>query len=203
MKAKRLKRSNLIRKILRIIIVFILAFLLMHMAYGMYRENQITLKEEKNQNIIQNSNVLIASINNVDIPDTYKGFNVIATLEVPSIGLNTNVLESYTTEGLKECASKYWGPEPNEVGNFCIAGHNYNEENMFNHLIDLKIGDIIYLTDEEHGKCKYKIYDIYKVKPQNTEPISQDTDNIELTLITCVNYSQNRLIVKAVQTNEI
>ena len=49
MKAKRLKRSNLIRKILRIIIVFILAFLLMHMAYGMYRENQITLKEEKNQ----------------------------------------------------------------------------------------------------------------------------------------------------------
>lgn len=203
MKAKRLKRSNLIRKILRILIVFILAFLLMQMAFGMYKENQITLKEGKNQNIIQNSNVLIASINNVDIPDTYKGFNVIATLEVPSIELNTNVLENYTTEGLKACASKYWGPEPNEVGNFCIAGHNYNEANMFNHLIDLTIGDIIYLTDEEHGKCKYKIYDIYKVKPQNTEPLSQDTNKVELTLITCVNYSQNRLIVKAVQTNEI
>ena len=197
------KRSNLVRKILRIAIVFILALLIMNMAYGMYKENQISLKEESNQNIVENSNILIASINNVDIPDTYKGFNVIATLEAPTIGLDTNVLEKYTTEGLKVCASKYWGPEPNEVGNFCIAGHNYDEENMFNHLIDLQIGDILYLTDKEHGKCKYKIYDIYRVKPQNTEPLSQDTENVELTLITCVNYSRNRLIVKAVQTNEI
>ena len=197
------KRSNLVRKILRIAIVFILALLIMNMAYGMYKENQISLKKESNQNIVEKSNILIASINNVDIPDTYKGFNVIATLEAPTIGLDTNVLEKYTTEGLKVCASKYWGPEPNEVGNFCIAGHNYDEENMFNHLIDLQIGDILYLTDEEHGKCKYKIYDIYRVKPQNTEPLSQDTENVELTLITCVNYSRNRLIVKAVQTNEI
>lgn len=203
MKAKRLKRSNLVRKILRIAIVFILALLIMNMAYGMYKENQISLKEESNQNIVENSNILIASISSVDIPDTYKGFDVIATLEAPTIGLDTNVLEKYTTEGLKVCASKYWGPEPNEVGNFCIAGHNYDEENMFNHLIDLQIGDILYLTDKEHGKCKYKIYDIYRVKPQNTEPLSQDTENVELTLITCVNYSRNRLIVKAVQTNEI
>lgn len=203
MKAKRFKRSNLVRKILRIAIVFILALLIMNMAYGMYKENQISLKEESNQNIVENSNILIASISSVDIPDTYKGFDVIATLEAPTIGLDTNVLEKYTTEGLKVCASKYWGPEPNEVGNFCIAGHNYDEENMFNHLIDLQIGDILYLTDKEHGKCKYKIYDIYRVKPQNTEPLSQDTENVELTLITCVNYSRNRLIVKAVQTNEI
>lgn len=203
MKAKRFKRSNLVRKILRIAIVFILALLIMNMAYGMYKENQISLKEESNQNIVENSNILIASISSVDVPDTYKGFDVIATLEAPTIGLDTNVLEKYTTEGLKVCASKYWGPEPNEVGNFCIAGHNYDEENMFNHLIDLQIGDILYLTDKEHGKCKYKIYDIYRVKPQNTEPLSQDTENVELTLITCVNYSRNRLIVKAVQTNEI
>ena len=197
------KRSNLVRKILRIAIVFILALLIMNMAYGMYKENQISLKEESNQNIVENSNILIASINNVEIPNTYKGFNVIATLEAPTIGLDTNILEKYTTEGLKVCASKYWGPEPNEVGNFCIAGHNYDEENMFNHLIDLQIGDTLYLTDEKHGKCKYKIYDIYRVKPQNTKPLLQDTEKVELTLITCVNYSRNRLIVKAVQTNEI
>ena len=47
------------------------------------------------------------------------------------------------------------------------------------------------------------IYDIYRVKPQNTKPLLQDTEKVELTLITCVNYSRNRLIVKAVQTNEI
>ena len=70
------KRSNLVRKILRIAIVFILALLIMNMAYGLYKDNQISLKKESNQNIVEKSNILIASINNVDIPDTYKGFNV-------------------------------------------------------------------------------------------------------------------------------
>ena len=145
------------------------------------------------------------------VQTTDSGFRyaTIATINIPKINVEYPILDGETdsveeTEALlKISPTKFWGPEPNEVGNFCIAGHNYDEENMFNHLIDLQIGDTLYLTDEEHGKCKYKIYDIYRVKPQNTKPLLQDTEKVELTLITCVNYSRNRLIVKAVQTNEI
>ena len=98
------------------------------------------------------------------------------------------------------CASKFWGPEPNKIGNFCIVGHNYNKENMFSNLINLNIGDEIYLIDNKNGKITYTIFDIYKVKPQNTSPLDQNTAGKRIiTLITCVNYSNNRLIVQAVE----
>lgn len=109
-------------------------------------------------------------------------------------------MADYTKAGLKICASKYYGPNANEAGNYCIAGHNYKKENMFNHLINLEIGDSIFLTDNINGKVEYSIYDIYKVKPENTEPLSQQTDGEkQITLITCVNYSKNRLVVKAIE----
>ena len=69
---------------------------------------------------------------------------------------------------------------------------------MFNNLIDLKINDLIYLIDNKNGEVKYQVYDIYKVKENNIEPIKQkNKEEVELTLITCVNYTNNRLIVKA------
>ena len=77
---------------------------------------------------------------------------------------------------MKVCSSKFFGPEPNEIGNFCIAGHNYEQENMFNHLIDLEKGDELYLSDNKNGKITYSIYDIYRVKPQNTAPVRQETN---------------------------
>ena len=160
-----------------------------------------TKQEEENNN----SELEISSIPIIKekIDTTYKGLEVAAKLFIPKIDLETNVLEEYSKNGLDVCASKFWGPEANEVGNFCIAGHNYDKENMFNHLIDLKIGDEIYLTDNKNGKFAYTIYDIYKVKPQNTAPIEQDTNGKRVvTLITCVNYSRNRLIVQAIEDTE-
>ena len=64
----------------------------------------------------------------------------------------------------------------------------------------LKTGDEIYLLDNQNGKYVYTIYDIYKVKPNNTSPLKQNTNGKRIiTLITCVNYSDNRLIVQAVE----
>ena len=69
---------------------------------------------------------------------------------------------------------------------------------MFNHIIELEKGDRIFLSDNKNGKGTYEIYDIYKVKPTDTEVLSQETNGeIELTLITCSDYSSKRIIVKA------
>ena len=96
------------------------------------------------------------------------------------------------------CPTKYYGPEPNEKGNFCIAAHNYDKENMFNHIIDLKAGDEIYLSDNKNGKVKYEVYDVYKSKPTDNTPLEQETNGqVEITLITCSDYSSKRIIVKA------
>ena len=110
------------------------------------------------------------------------------------------MLEEYSKEGLEECVSKYWGPEPNEVGNYCIAGHNYGRKNMFGYLGDLEIGDKIYLSDNKNGKYTYSIYEMYRVEADNTNPLNQVTNGKrEITLITCSSYSEKRLIVKAVE----
>ena len=129
----------------------------------------------------------------------YLGYKVSARLEIPKLNINSNVLEEYSTEGLEVCISKFWGSNPNEIGNYCIAGHNYGRKNMFGYLGDLEIGDKIYLSDNKNGKFSYTIYDKYRIEADNTEPLSQDTNKREITLITCSSYSNKRLIIKAAE----
>ena len=192
----------------------------------MYKEDNIRLIEKGNiiskdnffkiyeNNIAQNitSNINDNKINlyentidytkvikeNYKLPEDYMGFKVDCKLQIPKIKLETYVFKEYSEEAMNLCPTKLWGPNPNENGNYSIIGHNYQKENMFNNLIKLEIDDEIYLTDETNGKYKYIVYDIYKVKENNVDPIKQNKEKgIELTLITCVNYTNNRLIIKA------
>lgn len=203
-KLRREKKKDKIRTKIRIAILGILFCIVFYMGIGIYKENKIKLVEE-NKPLVEKiaKEIPIAPAIPVPIeplPQTYMNYEVIAKLEIPKINLETYVLKDYTADGMKVCSSKFFGSEPNEVGNFCIAGHNYNQENMFNHLINLEKGDELYLTDNKNGKITYSIYDIYRVKPQNTAPIGQETKgNKIVTLITCVNYSRSRLIVQAIE----
>ncbi len=202
------QRRKYIIMILQNIILLTIATILFYMTYGIYKEGKIRMVQSEddnlqslvNQEIIEDTKANKIEISLTPVSTKYLGYKVDCRLEIPEINLSTNVLQDYTKAGLKVCASKYYGPDANEVGNYCIAGHNYQKENMFNHLIDLKVGDSVYLTDNTNGLVEYQIYDIYKVKPQNTKPLEQNTNGQrELTLITCVNYSKNRLVVKAIE----
>lgn len=203
-KLRREKKKDKIRTKIRIAILGILFCIVFYMGIGIYKENKIELVEE-NETLGEKLSKEIPIVPAIPIqietlPKLYMNYEVIAKLEIPKINLETYVLKDYTAEGMKVCASRFFGPEPNEIGNFCIAGHNYEQENMFNHLIDLEKGDELYLSDNKNGKITYRIYDIYRVKPQNTAPIGQETNgNKIVTLITCVNYSRSRLIVQAVE----
>lgn len=202
-KLRREKKKDKIKSKIRIAILGILFCIAFYVVIGIYKENKIKLVEENKPLVEKVSEkipiVPVVPVETEILPKTYMGYEVIAKLEIPKINLETNVLKDYTTDGMKVCSSKFFGPEPNEVGNFCIAGHNYDQENMFNHLINLEKGDELYLTDNKNGKVTYSIYDIYRVKPQNTAPIGQETNgNKIVTLITCVNYSRSRLIVQAI-----
>ena len=203
---RRKKKKDKIKSKIRIAILGILFCIILYVGLGIYKENKIKLVEE-NKPVVEKvaEEIPLVPVIPVEIeilPKTYMDYEVIAKLEIPKINLETNVLKDYTADGMKVCSSKFFGPEPNEVGNFCIAGHNYDQENMFNHLINLEKGDELYLTDNKNGKVTYSIYDIYRVKPQNTAPIGQETNgNKIVTLITCVNYSRSRLIVQAIANN--
>lgn len=132
------------------------------------------------------------------IESEFKEYKVCAKLNIPIINLETYVLEEYSKQALLTSVTKFYGGEPNKVGNFCIAGHNYGPTNMFQNIKKLKVNDEIYLTDTNGDKIKYLIYDIYTVLPNETGCLSQKTNgNTELTLITCTLDSERRIIVKA------
>ena len=195
----------MINKILKILIILIISIIIGNTLYGIYKEAKISNVPGKKsvENGFSIAEFMTGKDNEekseqINLPTTYKGYEVSAELYIPKINLNTYVLDDKSDEAMWICPTKYYGPEPNEVGNYCIAAHNYDKENMFNHIIELEIGDTIYLSDNKNGKVKYEVYDIYKAIPSNTEALLQNTSGrTELTLITCSDYSSKRIIVKA------
>ena len=103
---------------------------------------------------------------------------------------------------LEVSVNKYWGPAPNELGNYCIVGHNYRNGKMFGRLKELEYGDLIELQDLTGRTVKYKVYNKYIVNSDDRSCTSQkgnDGDLLkfrEMTLITCTNYGIQRLIIK-------
>lgn len=210
MQSRRLKRERKrakTKKILRTIIIVLIIYITFNLCYGIYKENSIRLASEEKKKTLDIQKISITEeaptvvqLDRIEIPETYMDYKVAAKLEIPKIDLETYVLNDYTKKAMDVSPTKYWGPEPNEIGNFCITGHNYKKDNMFSALINLKIGDELNLLDNKNGKYTYTICDIYKVKPKNTEPLEQETNGKRVvTLITCVNYADVRLIIKAVE----
>lgn len=161
------------------------------------RKNEEEKVEVNKKNSIEDTSV---SQTDNSILTTYKGYPVIAKLEIPKINLETYVLSEYSEQALGVSVTKFYGKNPNEVGNFCIAGHNYITKNMFHDLKKLSVGDTFTILDTNSNIVNYRIYLIETVEPDETQCLSQKTDGkIEVTLITCTTDSLKRIIVKAVK----
>lgn len=126
-----------------------------------------------------------------------KPYYAIATIHIPKINVEYAVLSRTSDELLKISPTKLRGPEPNEVGNLCIIGHNYRNTLFFSKLKTLEKGDTIDITDDKGRTITYSMYDTYIVNPDNKECLFQETNGKrEVTLITCTDDSERRLIVK-------
>jgi len=148
----------------------------------------------------------IASINEQAerrVTTTGHGYRIIATLDIPDIALIYTVIQGdtgsveETEELLKISPAKYHGGEPNEVGNFCIVGHNYRNTKFFSKVPTLAIGSVVNLTDLTGRIISYEVYDKHTVDPTDTRDTTQLTGGKkELTLITCTDDSKQRVIVR-------
>ena len=127
---------------------------------------------------------------NTRVTESGQVYWTIGKIEIPKINLEYGILNTCTDELLKLSPCYFWGAEPNEVGNFCVVGHNYRNNKFFSKVINLVEGDEIYITDLTGRKLTYTIYDKYVVEPNNKECTSQLTNGLkEVTLITCTNDS--------------
>ena len=192
--------------IMIILILSILFFILFNIQNEESKKQEITIEKvnskiyenKTNNNIEKQSTKDAKTVEKETIETEFKGYKVSSKIYIPKINLETYVLEQYSKQALLTSVTKFYGANPNQIGNFCVAGHNYGPSNMFQNLRKLNINDEIYLTDIEGNKVKYIIYDTYTVLPNDTKCLSQKTNGqIELTLITCTPDSQKRIIIKA------
>lgn len=180
------------------------------------KSNLDTYEQDGNKNMINSETENKDSKNNItsegdeqtgktqeeykDMPRELKGYKVIGKITIPKVKLDTYILEETNTKSLKVSVTKLYGPNINEIGNFCIAGHNYINNKMFGGIKKLEINDEIILTDTYGKSVTYKVYESYKIEPKNVECLNQETGGErEVTLITCTAGAIKRVIVKAVE----
>lgn len=168
----------------------------------------IILNDEDSASLIDTSNLSSSSKytstkvtpKNVMKTDSGEEYYAIATINIPKLEWEEPypILDHWSNDLLKISPCKYHGADPNEVGNFCIVGHNYRNSLFFSKVPTLENGDSIEITDNYGRKINYIVYDKHVVNEDNTKDTSQVTHGKkEITIITCTNDSKNRVIVKA------
>lgn len=101
---------------------------------------------------------------------------------------------------LKIAPCKFSGTNLNDYSNICIAGHNYNNNMFFSKISNLNSNDIIYLYSNTNIKYTYKIYSIFEIDTSDISSITNKEPNKKiLTLLTCNNINNKRIIVQAKQ----
>ncbi len=154
-------------------------------------EETVTITREINipdeQKVVANDGTVYYTIGQIYIPSINCKYPILASEE-----------ESYDTL-LKIAPCKFHGANPNEIGNFCIVGHNYKNSQFFSNVPDLENGDIIEITDTFGEMVQYEVYDKYIVDYTDTACTSQRTEGRrEVTLITCTDANDNnRYVIKA------
>lgn len=195
-----------------LIFSFVLAFGFLTFIYNICIDQIDTVSFEAKEviskvqtNIVNNTTIEIK--NNIDtsllkeyenFPKEYRGYQTVGKIKIPKLEIEKYILSETTEETLKAAVTKTCGPKVNEIGNFCISGHNY--EQTFGRIKELEVGDEIIITDTYNREVKYQVYKIYKVNPTDTSCLSQETNGErEVTLITCTLGAIKRNIVKAIE----
>ena len=180
--------------ILIILIIFVIALIVI-------KEMKSNENEEKNQAVVEN----FSNIDNTQKQElTLNGYKVIGLIKIPAINLEYPILDMEISNPeeakapMKLAIIKYWGGEVNGYGNLSLAGHNNYNGTMFGKTKNLKVGDIVELTDLNNQTIQYQIYDIFKTDPNDVTILETKDKTIrEVTLITCTNGNRERLILKA------
>ena len=198
---KNIKKNN--KKKFKLLLYMSLVSIFCVASYFLYSSYITNQKESISKDLLNTFNIerLYSNSNYPTIALNNNGnYLVIGSIEIPSLSINYPILSDTNDELLKIAPCRFYGPYPNEVGNLCIAGHNYDNNTFFSNIYKLNFGDEIRIYNSSNSLIKYYVYDKYETSKNNTSCTSQYTNgNKEITLVTCNNFNGNRLIIKATE----
>jgi len=83
------------------------------------------------------------------------------------------------------------------LGNVCIAAHNYDNNKFFSKINTLYDNDLINIYNLNGEKQEYNVIKNFETEFNDTSCTNQQTNGKqELTLVTCNNVNNKRIIVK-------
>lgn len=124
-----------------------------------------------------------------------EGYKVLGKIVIKELNMEQYILDSTEDKALENGVIKLYGGSLNNYGNFCIAGHNY--DNVFKELSKLEKDDKFVIVDKNLKETEYEVKETYSVEPDDLKCLIQDDEKIEITLITCEDIGTKRFIVKA------
>ena len=130
----------------------------------------------------------------------YKGFTQVGNIEIPKTKASYPIVLETSAEALEVAVGVTYPSSPNlnKPGNIVIIGHNYRNGKLFSNNKNLVNGDTIKIKDIEGKVLTYTIYEIFETTPTDTAYMSKDRgENIEISLSTCTDDGNNRLVILA------
>lgn len=223
---KKKKKMYKVKFVLSIVVICVLALIYIALEYDKYRNEELSqeilsgVDGGDTTTINANDEIWVVALNSYEDTSvsTIEGtsyaqettssgkytapngntYNTVGEITIPSIDVHYSILSETSDALLKVSVCKFWGADPNEVGNLCIAGHNYRNKRFFSKVLNLKEGDIIEIKDLSGRTLKYEVYTKFTVDPLDVSCTSQVTNGERrVTLITCTNDSKQRVIVQA------
>jgi len=120
----------------------------------------------------------------------YNGWDYIATITIPALGLEIPVISEWSYPALRVAPCRYTGSA--YLDNLVIAAHNY--QSHFGRLDELQEGEQVLLTDSDGNVFTYQVAYREVLMPTAIEEMTQG--DWDLTLFTCTVGGKSRVTVR-------
>lgn len=125
---------------------------------------------------------------------------VIGIIKIDKLKIDYPILSEVSDELLEIGPCRFAGPLPNEIGNLCIAGHNYIDNTFFAKISSLEPNDEILIYGINGDLVKYYVTEKREIESSDFSCTSQETyGKRKITLMTCNSIKQTRIIVTALE----
>ena len=124
------------------------------------------------------------------------GSRYIGVLEVPSLGLELPVMETWSYPNLRVAPCQYSGSAYQD--DMIVAAHNYKTH--FGQLKELRPGDEVRFTDTVGNVFRYAVAELETLGKYDVEEMT--SGDWDLTLFTCTYGGQSRVTVRCLRTAE-
>lgn len=187
------------KKNLKLQFILSITFIISICLYIVSNNFKLSKQEKYSKDLINNYNITKLYSNKTTLESNIdsENSNILGIIEIPKINVYYPVFSYYDDTLLQTSPCRFFGPFPGHNGNLCIAGHNYDNDSFFSKINVLDINDEIILYSNYNKKYIYYVFDIYEVVSTDLSPIySYNKNSKQITLITCNNLNNNRIIVK-------